>query len=39
MQSVVIAGLAHDIGKFRQRALWGERKRHETHSSEWLTQT
>jgi len=39
MQSVVIAGLAHDIGKFRQRALWGERKRHETHGSEWLTQT
>jgi CRISPR-associated protein Csm1 len=35
-QSVAIAGLAHDIGKFRQRAFWGERKRHETHGAEWL---
>ncbi|MEZ8218254.1 CRISPR-associated protein Cas10/Csm1, subtype III-A/MTUBE [Candidatus Fervidibacteria bacterium JGI MDM2 SSWTFF-3-K9] len=38
-QVVALAGLFHDLGKFRQRAFWGERKRHETHGSEWLTQT
>jgi len=36
---VALAGLFHDIGKFRQRAFWGERKRHEEHGAEWLTQT
>lgn len=32
----VLTGLLHDIGKFRQRAFWGERKRHEEHGAEWL---
>lgn len=36
---VSVAGLVHDIGKFRQRAFWGERKRHEEHSHEWLSKT
>ena len=35
---VALEGLFHDIGKFRQRARWTERKRHETHGSEWLQQ-
>lgn len=35
---VALAGLLHDIGKFRQRALWGERKRHEEHGAEWLSE-
>ena len=38
-QTVALAGLFHDLGKFRQRAFWEERKRHETHGAEWLTQT
>lgn len=33
---VALSGLFHDIGKFRQRALWGERKPHEKHGAEWL---
>jgi HD superfamily phosphodiesterase len=33
---VALEGLFHDLGKFRQRAFWGERKRHETHGAEWL---
>lgn len=27
---VALEGLFHDLGKFRQRAFWGGRKRHET---------
>jgi len=35
-KKVALMGLLHDIGKFSQRAFWGERKRHEEHGSEWL---
>lgn len=38
-QLVALSGLLHDLGKFRQRAFWGERKRHEEHGAEWLSQT
>ncbi len=34
-----IAGLLHDIGKFRQRAFWGERRNHQRHGREWVEQT
>ncbi len=35
-KQVALAGLLHDIGKFQQRALWGERKRHEVYGAEWV---
>ena len=31
-----IGALWHDVGKFRQRAYWGEVKKHEAHGVEWL---
>ncbi|HID08013.1 MAG TPA: HD domain-containing protein, partial [Armatimonadetes bacterium] len=35
---ITLAGLLHDIGKFRQRALWKlERKRHSDHGAEWFS--
>ncbi|MCX7691664.1 type III-A CRISPR-associated protein Cas10/Csm1 [Thermoflexus sp.] len=34
-----LIGLLHDIGKFRQRALWGlERRPHEEHGAEWTAE-
>lgn len=30
------AGLLHDIGKFRQRARWSERRTHQVHGHEWV---
>ncbi|MDR7437064.1 MAG: type III-A CRISPR-associated protein Cas10/Csm1 [Armatimonadota bacterium] len=32
---VALAGLLHDIGKFRQRAFWSERQNHEGHGRRW----
>ncbi len=31
-----VAGLLHDIGKFRQRAFWGERRNHQSHGRQWV---
>ena len=34
---LALAGLLHDIGKFRQRAFWAEEKlRHEEHGARWV---
>ncbi|MFN3286693.1 MAG: type III-A CRISPR-associated protein Cas10/Csm1, partial [bacterium] len=30
-----LAGLLHDIGKFRQRAFWSERRNHQDHGRSW----
>ncbi len=35
---VAIAGLLHDIGKFRQRAYWGARQNHQSHGRQWVEQ-
>ena len=32
---VALGGLLHDIGKFRQRAFWSERRSHEDHGRRW----
>ena len=31
-----LAGLLHDIGKFRQRAFWSERRNHQDHGRNWV---
>jgi len=33
---LTLAALWHDVGKFSQRARWGERRRHEEWGAEWL---
>lgn len=33
-----LAGLLHDIGKFRQRAFWAEHRSHEHHGRQWVEQ-
>lgn len=33
---VAVAGLLHDVGKFRQRAQWGLRRSHQDHGAEWV---
>ncbi len=33
---VAMAGLLHDIGKFRQRARWSERRNHQYHGHQWV---
>ena len=37
---LALAGLLHDIGKFRQRALWGQSppQRHELHGAAWVAE-
>lgn len=32
---LALAGLLHDLGKFRQRARWDERRPHEDHGADW----
>ncbi|MDR7610122.1 MAG: type III-A CRISPR-associated protein Cas10/Csm1 [Armatimonadota bacterium] len=34
-----LAGLLHDIGKFRQRAFWTERRNHQGHGRDWAERT
>jgi len=34
-QLAALGGLLHDIGKFRQRAFWSERRSHEDHGGRW----
>lgn len=34
-----LAGLLHDIGKFRQRAFWTERRNHQDHGGSWAEST
>jgi CRISPR-associated protein Csm1 len=34
-----LAGLLHDVGKFRQRAFWAERRTHEEHGHQWVRQS
>jgi CRISPR-associated protein Csm1 len=33
---VALGGLLHDIGKFRQRAYWSERRTHQDHGDRWV---
>jgi len=33
---LALAGLLHDVGKFRQRAHWGDRIPHEEHGARWV---
>jgi CRISPR-associated protein Csm1 len=33
---VAMAGMVHDIGKFRQRARWSDRMTHEDHGRQWV---
>jgi CRISPR-associated protein Csm1 len=37
-QLAALGGLLHDIGKFRQRAFWSERRSHEDHGRRWTEQ-
>jgi len=33
---VALGGLLHDVGKFRQRAYWSDRRPHEFHGADWV---
>ena len=35
---LAFAGLLHDVGKFRQRAHWGDRLPHEEHGARWVAE-